>query len=258
MEIAIIALLTFIVAGLTFFTGFGLATILMPVLAFFFPVDIAIALTGVIHFANNLFRVILVGGYADPKVLVRFGIPAVVASFAGAWLLLRIAALPVLFRYAIGNHYFAVMPVNLMIALMLVVFSLSEIFHYFERSVRKGRGKLVLGGVVSGFFGGLTGIQGALRGAFLIRLGLPKEAYIATSAAISCFVDFTRLSVYATRFTASNLKAQIPLLFATTAAAVVGSYVGKRLLPDITSGLIRKLVVVMLLGTAVALGGGWV
>ena len=32
----------------------------------------------------------------------------------------------------------------------------------------------------SGFFGGLSGMQGALRSAFLARAGLSKEAFVAS------------------------------------------------------------------------------
>jgi Sulfite exporter TauE/SafE. len=59
----------------------------------FFPVDVAIALTGVVHFFNNIFKLILVGKKADKQVVLRFGIPAVIAAFIGAWLLLQIADL---------------------------------------------------------------------------------------------------------------------------------------------------------------------
>lgn len=84
MEIIIISLAAFITAILTFFSGFGLGTILTPVFMLFFPVDLAIALTGVVHFFNNLFKIMLVGKHANKKVLFRFGIPAIIAAFAGA------------------------------------------------------------------------------------------------------------------------------------------------------------------------------
>ncbi len=80
MELVLISLAAFFTAILTFFSGFGLGTILMPVFAIFFPVNIAIALTGVVHFSNNLFKISLVGKNADKDVLVRFGIPAIIAS----------------------------------------------------------------------------------------------------------------------------------------------------------------------------------
>lgn len=61
MEIIIISLAAFFTAVLTFFSGFGLGTILTPVFVLFFPIDVAIALTGVVHFSNNLFKIALVG-----------------------------------------------------------------------------------------------------------------------------------------------------------------------------------------------------
>ena len=86
MEIVFISLAAFFTAILTFFSGFGLGTILAPVFAIFFPIDIAIALTGVVHFTNNLFKITLVGRNADKTVLLKFGIPAILTSFIGAWL----------------------------------------------------------------------------------------------------------------------------------------------------------------------------
>ena len=99
MEIIIISLAAFIVAILTFFSGFGLGTILTPVFMIFFPVEIAIGLTGIVHFFNNIFRLFLIGKHADKEVLLRFGIPSVIAAFAGAWLLLRITGLQSLYSY---------------------------------------------------------------------------------------------------------------------------------------------------------------
>ena len=53
-----------------------------------------------------------------------------------------------------------------------------------------------LGGALSGFFGGLSGQQGALRSAFLIRTGLNKEAFIGISVISAVMVDVSRLIVY--------------------------------------------------------------
>ena len=77
MDIILLSLVAFIVAILTFFSGFGLGTILTPVFMIFFPVDVAIALTGIVHFFNNIFKLILVGKKANKQIVLRFGIPAV-------------------------------------------------------------------------------------------------------------------------------------------------------------------------------------
>ena len=255
MEIIVICLVAFLTAILTFFSGFGLGTILMPVFAIFFPIEIAIALTGVVHFSNNLFKIMLVGRNANKEVLFRFGIPAIIASFAGAWLLLRITKMPTFFEYHLWHKNFEITPVKLVIAILLIIFSLLEILPSVQK-IQFGRNKLALGGILSGFFGGLTGIQGAIRSAFLIKSELTKEAYIATGVVIACLVDFTRLSVYTSRFKEANLHEYLILIIFATLAAIAGAFIGSKLLKKITLRFIQVLVAVMIVVIAIALGGG--
>ncbi|MBN2742738.1 MAG: sulfite exporter TauE/SafE family protein [Marinilabiliaceae bacterium] len=255
MDIIIISLAAFLTAILTFFSGFGLGTILAPVFAIFFPIDVAIALTGVVHFTNNLFKIALVGKHLDKGVLLRFGAPAILAAFVGAWVLMQITEMPTLFSYSMGSRLFEVTPVKLIVALILIVFSLLEILPAVQK-VQFGRDKLMIGGALSGFFGGLTGLQGAIRSAFLLKSGLSKEAYIATGVVIACLVDFTRLSVYASRFSQANLLENVPLLVSATLSAIVGAYVGSKLLKKVTLRVIQLMVAVMLIAISLALGAG--
>jgi uncharacterized protein len=255
MDFIVIGLAAFFTAILTFFSGFGLGTILAPVFAIFFPIDVAIALTGVVHFTNNVFKIFLVGKKTDKAVLLRFGIPAILAAFAGAWLLMRITVLPSLFEYSLWGKSFEVTPVKLIIALILIVFSIFEILPSVQKW-KFGKDKLILGGVLSGFFGGLSGIQGALRSAFLIKSGLSKEAYIATGVVIASLVDFTRLSVYASRFAAAHLQQNVALLLTATLAAIAGALIGKKLLKKVTLRSIQLLVGFLLVLISLALGLG--
>lgn len=255
MEIIIISFVAFITAILTFFSGFGLGTILTPVFMIFFPVDLAIGLTGIVHFCNNLFKLILVGKGADKAVLVRFGIPAVLAAFAGAWLLLHIPDIKPLFTYQAFEKTFEVYPVKFIISLILIFFAMLDLIPFFSK-LQFGKNKLPLGGILSGFFGGLSGNQGALRSAFLIRVGLSKESFIATTVVISCFVDFTRLSVYATRFTKAGLNENLTLVIIATLSAITGAFIGNKLLKKVTLKFIQMLVAVMLILVSMALGAG--
>jgi len=257
MEILIICIVAFLTSILTFFSGFGLSTILMPVFAIFFPVDVAIALTGVVHFSNNLFKMALIGKHTDKQVLLKFGIPAIFASFAGAMVLLKIAHLPALYQYQIGEKAFEITWVKLVIAVLLIFFSLFEILPRFQK-LQFARNKLVLGGLLSGFFGGLAGIQGALRSAFLIKSGLTKEGYIATGVIIALLVDITRLSVYAERFSLSGLNENVELIFAAVASAIIGAIIGKILLKKITLGIIQIFVSIMLIVISLALAAGFI
>lgn len=257
MEYLLLGLAAFGASLLTFFSGFGLGTIMAPLFALFFPIDVAIAMTGVVHFTNNIFKIVLVGRNIDRSVLIRFGIPALLASFAGAWLLIRITSLPALMEYTMGDSIYYITPVKLTIAILLLIFSLLEILPSVQK-IQFGKDKLVVGGFLSGFFGGLSGMQGAIRSAFLVKSGLSKEAYIATGVAIACMVDVSRLSVYATRFAAANLYDNISLLVFAIACAVAGAILGRKLLKKITLKFIQLLVAILLGIIAVALGLGWI
>lgn len=255
MELIIISLAAFLVAILTFFSGFGLGTILTPVFMIFFPVELAIGLTGVVHFFNNLFKLVLVGKQADKHVVFRFGVPAVLAAFAGAWLLLHIPDVQPLFTYALSGKTFAVYPVKFIISIILIIVASIDLIPYFNQ-LQFEKDKLPLGGALSGFFGGLSGNQGALRSAFLIKAGLTKEAFIATAAVVSAFVDFTRLAVYATRFTKAGLHENLTLVLCATLAGIAGAYFGNKLLKKVTLKFIQTLVAVLLILISLALGAG--
>ena len=257
MEILIISIAAFVVAILTFFSGFGLGTILTPVFMIFFPTELAIALTGVVHFFNNIFKLFLVGKNADKGVLIRFGIPAVIAAIAGSWLLLKIPDAKPLFEYTAFGRNFTVYPVKFIISVLLIIFAGIDLIPYFSK-LQFGKDKLPIGGALSGFFGGLSGNQGALRSAFLIKAGLSKQAFVATAVVVSTFVDFTRLSVYATRFTKSGLSENTLLIICATLAGILGAYTGNKLLKKVTLKSLQVLVAVMLIIISVALGAGFI
>ena len=255
MEIIIISLCAFLVAILTFFSGFGLGTILTPVFMVFFPVDLAIALTGIVHFFNNIFKLLLVGKHANKEVLLRFGIPAIIGAFIGAWLLLNISDLKPLFIYEAFGKIIEVYPVKFIISVLLIIFASLDLIPYFGK-LQFGKDKLPIGGALSGFFGGLSGNQGALRSAFLIKAGLSKEAFVATAVVVSTFVDFTRLSVYATRFTQSGLVDNLPLVISATLAGIAGAYIGNKLLKKVTLKFLQVTIAIMLIIVSLALGTG--
>src|SRR5262245_57966222 len=94
-----------VIAILTLFSGFGLGTLLMPVFAVFFPAEVAVAATAVVHLANNLFKLLLVGRHAAWLVVLAFGLPAVPAAIGGAAVLEMLAqAAPVATWTLAGRH----------------------------------------------------------------------------------------------------------------------------------------------------------
>lgn len=236
---------------LTFFSGFGLGTLLSPIFMLFFPADVAIALTGVVHFSNNLFKLTLTGRHADKGILLRFGIPAFLAAALGAWVLLYLSDIPPLFHLEFFGATHAVTPVKFTVGVLLLFFAAMEVVPTLTR-LSFGRDRLILGGLLSGFFGGLSGNQGALRSAFLIKAGLTKEAYIGTGVVVACFVDVTRIGVYSTHLFDSGLHEQLPLIVTATLSAMAGALIGNRLFRKMTLGWIKHIVTFLLV--AIALG----
>lgn len=255
MKYLLICSAALLTSGLTLFSGFGLGTLLMPVFALFFPVEAAVGLTAVVHFLNNLFKLGLLGKHADRSVALRFGVPAILAAFVGAQALVWLSDLPPLASYAAFGKSLDILPVKLAIGLLMIAFAIVEIVPAFETLSFDLR-YLPVGGVLSGFFGGLSGNQGALRSAFLIRCGLSKEGFIATGVVIACLVDVTRLGVYAAKFSAADVGANAGLLTAATLSAFVGAWGANRLLHKVTIRAVQWTVAVLLFVIAVGLAGG--
>lgn len=255
MEIIIIPLVAFIVSILTFFSGFGLGTILTPAFMLFFPIELSIGLTGIVHFLNNLFKLFLVGKNANKEILIRFGIPAIVAAFIGAWVLVQIPTSQVLYSYSAFGKLIEVSVLKFTMALLLAFFAVLDLVPFLNR-IQFGIKQLPIGGVLSGFFGGLSGNQGALRSAFLIKVGLSKEVFLATTVVISCFVDFTRLSVYASNLKLSDLNSNATLIVVVTLAAFLGAFLGNKLLKKVTLKFIQTIVAILLILMSLGLGLG--
>ena len=255
MDIIIISITALLASLMTFFTGFGLGTILTPVFAIFFPIDIAIALTGIVHLLNNIFKLWLIGKEVNKKVALKFGVPAIIAAFIGAKLMIGLSDLQPLFSYYLFNTELFIYPIKIIVAILMITFAMMEIIPSLK-NVQFDANKLYLGGALSGFFGGLSGHQGAFRSAFLLKAGLSKEAFIATGVTIACLVDFTRLSVYFSKFLTSGVSDNVTYIISATLSAFVGAYFGKKLLKKITLNFLQFMVSILIILLAVLLGMG--
>ncbi len=260
MEYLIICLVSVVTAGLTFFSGFGLGTILMPVFALFFPVEIAIAATAVVHLANNFLKVLLVGRHADLKVVLLFAIPGALAAFGGALLLGYFSAGAPLYEYQLFGRVCSVTPVKLVISVLIIGLAILELLPFIKKLTMPAR-FIPLGGFLSGFLGGLSGHQGALRTTFLVRAGLEKKALVGTMVISAVVVDISRMTAYGLTF----LQRDFPVLYeggvvgmavAASLAAFIGSFVGSRLLEKITLKFLHTFIAIMLIAIGLAMGLG--
>ena len=247
-----VSLAALIAAGLTLYSGFGLGTLLLPVFALFFPAEMAVVATAMVHGANNVFKVSLLGRHADREVVLKFGLPAIGAAVLGALTLGWFAQSDSSLVIEVNEETFSeITPIKLIIGLLMIGFALFELVPRF-RDLEFDRRYLPLGGVLSGFFGGLSGHQGALRSAFLAKAGLTTERFVASNAAIGFLVDLTRISVYVALFTAAGGHVSEfsgwPLVITGAVSAFCGVLLGKRFLHKVKMTSIQTLVGVLLFG----------
>lgn len=260
MEYILISLVAFGTAVLTFFSGFGLGTILMPVFALFFPLDIAIGLTAIVHLSNNLFKIVLVRKDINLKVALLFGIPAAAFAFLGAITLNFLNSDVVLAEYILWGRYFVITPINLVISLLLMTFAIVELSKKLS-NISLPKKFLPIGGVLSGFFGGLSGHQGALRTMFLLKSGLSKESFIATGIAAAVLIDISRLTVYGTSFIGNHFSSisdnrSLIMIIVAVLSAFIGSVLGRKLLKKVTLRSVQIIVGLLIFVFAVFLGLG--
>ena len=246
----LIPTVAFFASILTFFSGFGLGTLLMAVLLFYYPPELAIAFTALVHFANSSFKIAL-NRKVDWQVFLQFGLMAMLAAVLGSYLL-ELLTQSTFTLYDL-SRFGASKPVSLfhfIVGILLVVFAVFE----WRTTKLMLELPLWLGGIISGFFGGISGHQGALRSAFLSSRFKDAKIFVATSSMIAWVVDLGRISMYSRSFNPSQID--LNLMIITLCAAFGGVLVGTYFLRKVTIPFIQGFVTIGLcvLGIAMLYG----
>ncbi len=205
--------------------GFGSSTIFLPIALFFLDFRTALTLVAIFHMSGNIGRITFFRHGFNRRLLLIFGLPSVLLTLLGALLV----------------TYVPSDVLKLVLGVFLIVFSFASLSKP-EISFSPSKKNSFVGGSLSGFFAGLIGTGGALRGAFLTSFNLEKSVYIATAAAISLAVDITRIPVYfGSGFLQPQFYYYIPILFLL---AISGSFTGKKIVSKISQSTFRKIVLV--------------
>lgn len=245
MDYVIIALTVLFGAGLTFFSGFGLGTLMLPVFSLFFPLPVAIGATAIVHLSNNLFKFGMVYKHVHIQTLIRFGLPAIIFAILGGLVLKFIGAIEPFYEYQLGQQNFEMSTMKIVIGSLMIFFAWFDLDPRFSE-LKMDRKWIPLGGALSGFFGGVSGHQGAFRSAFLTKAGLTKDEFIGTSNSIALLIDLARLIVYFETFNFVALSENKSLLIVGITFAFIGTYFGKELVKKTTLKGIQRVVGVML------------
>jgi uncharacterized membrane protein YfcA len=241
MELILVCLVVAIGSIMTFFSGFGLGTLMLPVFALFLPLHIAVGATATIHLLNNLFKFILVYKHIHQATFLRFGVPAFLSAGLGAYCLSHLSNYKTPITFDLFTLPIQTSGLSITIGVIMFFFALFELIPKLA-SLQVAPSYFVLGGVLSGFFGGLSGHQGAFRSVFLARTNLSKSAFVATSNAIAIAVDLVRLTFYTTLFSFSQLTKHVELLIFSLLAALCGTFIGNKLLKKTTMNAIKLTI----------------
>jgi len=224
VQIILISLLTFAGSFFGTISGFGLSTILLPLIIILVSYPIALLFVGIIHFFENLWKIILFIKGADMKILVYFGISGVVFSIIGAHFVLNYPA----------------ERLTRILGLLLVSYVFLITFEPKLKMPNSKKSSFV-GGALSGIMSGIFGTGGAIRSAFLSTYGLKKETYLFSSGAIAILIDAARILTYVSggvRLTpawTAGLLIFVPVSF-------LGAAVAQKTIKNVSQKIFRDLI----------------
>lgn len=208
--------------------GFGSSTIFLPLALLFVDFKTAIILVSIFHLFGNLSRIIFFREGFDRRVILQFGVPSVLLSLLGAFL---IGVLP-----------------HLVLKLILGIFLITTSASFLIKPGLKlpaNTGTFIAGGSTTGFITALVGTGGALRAILLQGFNIEKVKYIATAATIALATDVTRIPVYISQgFLTQQYYLYLPILFVI---ALAGSFIGRKIVKKIDQEKFRKMVLVAII-----------
>lgn len=254
MDIAFLIVISFGASWLTFFCGFGLGTMLTPVFYFLLgDLTIAITATALVHLTNNLFKFGLMRKSVNWKIAIPFGIVAIPAAVFGAYLTGHFTDF-ILISYSFFGTVKNIKLIDLIFGIVLIGFAIIELTP--KLSLVFSKQSLWLGGLVSGFFGGLSGHQGALRSAFLVKYRLEKQAFIATGIVIALIIDIVRIPVYFKSGNLLALQSNWNFIVIAIFSAITGAIIGKKVLNKVKIETLNIIISIgmIIFGLVLAIG----
>ena len=213
--------------------GFGSSVFFVPVANFYFDFQSVLGITALFHLSSNLTKIAFFRKGLDKRLVLYLGIPAVIFVSVGAFL----------------SKYVNPTMLGLILGLFLIVLSL--IFLIFKKLVVKDSNKnAITGGILSGLSAGLLGTGGAIRGITMAAFKMDKATFIATSAVIDFGVDASRAVIY---YYNGYMQAEHLYLVAfLVGVAILGTWIGKRILVHFSQEQFRSFVLVLILIIGVA------
>jgi uncharacterized protein len=235
MFTVVVAVVAALAGAIASVAGFGIGSLLTPLVATRYGMKAAVAVVAVPHFVATVLRFWKLRRDVDRRALLGFGAMNATGSLAGALL-----------------HVWINSPILAIVLGILLVFAgATGVLGYADR-LRFGKKTAWIAGAVSGAFGGLVGNQGGIRSAAMLGLGVQGPAFVATATAIGIAVDAVRMPVYFATGSGQIIRAW-PVVVAGIVGVVFGTVLGARVLRMIPEKLFRRAVSAILLAIGIFL-----
>jgi uncharacterized membrane protein YfcA len=219
--------------GIASISGFGIGSVLTPLLSARIDTKLAVAVVSIPHFIGTLVRFVRMRRHVNRALLLSFGAASAIGGLSGA-ILNTYTEGPTL-RYVLGG--------------LLVFAGLSGITGFANRFQLKGSWAWI-GGFASAALGGLVGNQGGIRSAAMLGFHLTKEEFVATATAVALVVDGARVPVYFVTQHDDILR-MWPAMTVSIIGVVAGTLAGSQLLHRIPETTFKRLVSFLVFGLGI-------
>ena len=219
--------------GVATIAGFGVGSLLTPLLTSAYGAKLAVAIVALPHAIATALRLWWLRHEINRDVFTRFGLTSAIGGLLGGFLFTQVE------NRALART----------LGVLLVFVGVAELIGIAERFRFSGKYAWAAG-AVSGLFGGMVGNQGGIRSAGLLAFDLKPREFVATAAAIALLVDAVRLPIYAWADGAQMLSA-MRIIGVATAGVVAGTFVGSQVLMRLPRTVFRRTIGAVLLGLGV-------
>lgn len=202
--------------------GFGGGMILLPVITYFYGVEVAVPVSTIAQMLSNLSRVVMGWKEIDWRAVGMFLLLAVPFTALGAF----------------GFAKVPKGPMTIVLCSFLIVFAVMKLMGKMRLPHRPST--MVVGGGVTGLVNGLLGISGPLSSAVFLTLELAPVSYIASEATTAAVMHIVKAIVY------GKLNLMSDSIFLSGCgigcAMILGNFIAMSFIRNVNKKLYQKVV----------------
>lgn len=221
-------IVSIIAGGVAAISGFGIGSLLTPLLSVQIGTKIAIAIVSIPHLIGTALRFWILKAKIDKKLFFRFGISSIAGGLVGALLFWKTTTPALTFIFGI-----------------ILIFAGIMEFSGVSQTLRVGKKTALIGGFLSGFLGGLVGNQGGIRSAALLSFNIDRKTFVATATAIGLVVDAIRMPIYFIS-EGHQIIYQWNYVALITFGVIIGTLMGIKILDKLPKEIFRRIVAALI------------